>query len=125
MAASWACNYQRICTYAWCLSLTIVELWQVDADEVRSGENVNMVVQLEREDDAEEPGPVIAPFFPKVRYCLRSEMVQDGINLLTTDAKMWLSKASKDVASTKLSFFFSRAAVRPCVLKNEVRWPPV
>lgn len=34
---------------------------------MRSGENVNMVVQLEREDDADEPGPVVAPFFPKVR----------------------------------------------------------
>ena len=40
---------------------------QMDPDEVRSGESVNMVVQLEREDDAEEPGLVVAPFFPKVR----------------------------------------------------------
>lgn len=33
-------------------------------DRIRSGSNVNVGVQLEREDDI--VGPVIAPFFPQV-----------------------------------------------------------
>jgi pre-mRNA-splicing helicase BRR2 len=39
----------------------------VDEDELRAGETVGIQVQMEREDDAEDPGPVVAPFFPKVQ----------------------------------------------------------
>lgn len=38
----------------------------VDKDKIRSGSTVNVIVQLEREDEI--TGPVIAPFYPQVKF---------------------------------------------------------
>lgn len=42
----------------------------VDKDRLHSGKTVNIVVQLDREDEV--TGPVIAPFYPQVRFWRRN-----------------------------------------------------
>lgn len=55
------------------------------SDHIRSGMIVNVVVNLEREDEA--PGPVIAPFFPHVRlinFCSISSFFFLNVNYFLT-----------------------------------------